>query len=67
MIDPLGIGKIINDKFAQIGENVLGTVIDQIVDNSSAHLSSLNDFQSVSLCAIHRNSKIYYFILSPQL
>ncbi|OII73682.1 uncharacterized protein cubi_03480 [Cryptosporidium ubiquitum] len=47
MIDPLGIGKIINDKFTQIGENVLGTVIDQIVGNSSAHLSSLNDFQSL--------------------
>ncbi|KAL5366990.1 apicomplexan specific membrane protein, 4+ transmembrane domain [Cryptosporidium parvum] len=54
MIDPLGIGKIINDKFAQIGENVLGTVIDQIVDNSSAHLSSLNDFQSSSIMKLVR-------------
>ncbi|KAJ1606306.1 coiled coil-containing protein [Cryptosporidium canis] len=54
MIDPLGIGKIINDKFAQIGENVLGTVIDQIVDNSSAHLSSLNDFQSSSIMKLLR-------------
>ncbi|KAK9170939.1 putative transmembrane Protein [Cryptosporidium meleagridis] len=54
MMDPLGIGKIINDKFAQIGENVLGTFIDQIVDNSSAHLSSLNDFQSSSIMKLVR-------------
>ena len=65
-MDPLGIGKIINDKFAQIGENVLGTVIDQIVDNSSAHLSSLNDFQSVSWCVKNQSSQIIQVIFSPQ-
>lgn len=47
-MDPLGLGRMINEKFTQIGENVLGSVIDQIVDNSSVHLSHLNEFQSVS-------------------
>ncbi|KAL7068773.1 hypothetical protein ACR3K2_07360 [Cryptosporidium serpentis] len=53
-MDPLGLGKIINEKFAQIGENVLGSVIDQIVDNSSVHLSHLNEFQSSAIMRLLR-------------
>ncbi|EEA05648.1 uncharacterized protein CMU_026560 [Cryptosporidium muris RN66] len=45
---------MINEKFTQIGENVLGSVIDQIVDNSSVHLSHLNEFQSSAIMRLLR-------------